>query len=137
MDLVTQSAQKAVASQLAVRLHVADHRCDRVSAVSAPFSSAASALVCSADQHLRRFQFVATVAAINKSPLDRLPGDPLNLCGRPPARVWPSHGLPGSACMPTIKLSRLLTAALTLTPNSNFLCALHLPMHSTSGACRL
>ena len=35
-----------------------------------------------ADQDLRRFQLVATVAAINKSPLDRLPGDPLNLCDR-------------------------------------------------------
>ena len=32
-----------------------------------------------ADQDLRRFQLVTTVAAINKSPLDRLPGDPLHL----------------------------------------------------------
>ena len=35
--------------------------------------------LATADQDLRRFQLVTTVAAINKSPLDRLPGDPLHL----------------------------------------------------------
>jgi len=42
MDLVAQAAQKIVATKLAICLHVANHRLDRVSAVSTPCSSAAS-----------------------------------------------------------------------------------------------
>jgi hypothetical protein len=42
MDLVAQAAQKIVVTKLAICLHVANHRLDRVSAVSTPCSSAAS-----------------------------------------------------------------------------------------------
>ena len=42
MDLVAQAAQKIVATKLAICLHVANHRLDRVSAVSTSCSSAAS-----------------------------------------------------------------------------------------------
>ncbi|MGI6637554.1 MAG: hypothetical protein ACOX4Z_00535 [Desulfobulbus sp.] len=41
------------------------------------------ATLTAADQHLRHFQLVATIAAINKSPLGRLPGDAFYLRGRP------------------------------------------------------
>ena len=34
------------------------------------------------------------------------------------ARVWPSHGLPGTLRMPTIKPSSRVAAMLTLAPNS-------------------
>ncbi len=44
MDFVAQAVQKVVATKLAVCLHVANHRLDRVSAVSTPYSSAASFL---------------------------------------------------------------------------------------------
>ena len=43
-------------------------------------------------------------------------------------RLRPDHERPPRA---------LVVATLTLTPNSYFLCALPLPMHSTSGACTL
>ena len=92
MDLVAQSAQKVVATQLAIRLHVADHRLNRATPSQLPFHLRRQDPLAAADQDLRRFQLVATMAAIYKNPLDRLPGEPFYLRGRPSqmTSVWPS-----------------------------------------------
>jgi len=83
MDLVAQSAQKVVATQLAIRLHVPDHRLNRATPSQLPFHLRRQATFAAADENLRHSQLVATVAAIYKSPLDRLAGDPFHLRDRP------------------------------------------------------
>ena len=89
MDLVAQSAQKMVAAQLAVCLHVPDHRLDRATPFQLLFHLRRQTTFAAADQHLRRFQLVPTVAAINKDPLDRLPVM-RSTCAVALAKVWPS-----------------------------------------------